>query len=113
MAPMRIKEPKMFCLSANYRSHAGIVNCAHSIVEIINKYWKNSIDPLPRERGHTHGALPIFYTDVYPEFVREVSGIIKMCTDLTTAMQGHFVSRDPSLLVQLSRLHVLVIYHST
>lgn len=63
----------MFFLAVNYRSHAGIVNCAHSIVEIINKYWKNSIDSLPRERGNAHGAMPIFYTNIYPEFVRKVS----------------------------------------
>ena len=86
MAPIGIREPKMFYLSANYRSHAGIVNCAHSVVEIISKYWKNSIDALPRERGNAHGAMPIFYTDVYPEFMREVSRIVKICTDLTPAM---------------------------
>ena len=87
MVPTGIQDPRMFYLSANYRSHAGIVNCAHSIVVIINKYWKNSIDPLPRERGHAHGAIPIFYTDIYPEFIREVSSIMNMpCADLTAAM---------------------------
>jgi len=66
----------MFFLAVNYRSHAGIVNSAHSIVELINKYWKNSIDSLPRERGNAHGAMPIFYTDTYPEFVQKVCAFI-------------------------------------
>jgi hypothetical protein len=76
---MRLKEPKMFFLAVNYRSHAGIVNCAHSIVEAINKYWRNSIDSLPRERGNAHGATPIFYTDIYPEFIRKVSAFVTQC----------------------------------
>lgn len=77
--PMRVREPRMFFLSVNYRSHAGIVDCAHSIVEIVTKYWADSIDPLPRERGKAPGAIPIFYTDIYPEFIREVSGTVKLC----------------------------------
>jgi hypothetical protein len=76
----------MFYLSVNYRSHAGIVNCAHTIVEIITQYWRNSIDSLPRERGNAHGAMTIFYTDMYPEYVRKVSGNIKHGAYLNNAV---------------------------
>ncbi len=72
MLNVRLERPRMFYLSVNYRSHAGIVDCAHSIVNVIKRFWKDSIDSLPRERGNAYGAKPIFYTDLYPEFVREV-----------------------------------------
>lgn len=80
MSNIRVKEPRMFCLAVNYRSHAGIVNCAHSIIEIIKKFWTESIDSLPRERGNAHGAKPIYYTDVYPEFVRQVGNGLRFFT---------------------------------
>ncbi len=73
MSNIRVKEPTMFYLSVNYRSHAGIVNCAHSIVDVIQRFWKDSIDSLPKERGNAHGAKPIFYTGLDPEFIRGVS----------------------------------------
>jgi len=68
-------KPKMFHLSVNYRSHAGIVNCAHAVIELISKYFPYSIDTLPRERGMTNGPMPIFYQDVYPEFLQKVRDI--------------------------------------
>ena len=73
MSNIRVKEPKMFYLSVNYRSHAGIVNCAHSIIDVLQRFWQDSIDSLPRERGNAPGAKPIFYTDLSPEFIRGVS----------------------------------------
>jgi len=73
MLSVRFEKPRMFYLSVNYRSHAGIVNCAHSVIDVIKRYWKDSIDSLPRERGNAYGAKPIFYTDLYSEFMRDVS----------------------------------------
>ncbi|PPQ78819.1 hypothetical protein CVT25_010688 [Psilocybe cyanescens] len=69
---------KKFHLTVNYRSHSGIVNCAHSVIELISKYWPYSIDILPRERGNTDGVKPIFYQDLYPGFINE----------------GHFLSKS-------------------
>ncbi|KAH9487237.1 TPR and ankyrin repeat-containing protein 1 [Psilocybe cubensis] len=69
--------PKQFHLAVNYRSHSGIVDCAHSVIELIMKHWPYSIDSLPRERGNTTGVKPIFYQDVYPGYIRE----------------GHFLSK--------------------
>ncbi|KAG1718094.1 uncharacterized protein EDB91DRAFT_1231737 [Suillus paluster] len=31
-------QPTMFQLAINYRSHGGIVNCAHSVIEIITRF---------------------------------------------------------------------------
>ncbi|KAF8641227.1 hypothetical protein AX17_000861 [Amanita inopinata Kibby_2008] len=55
--------PKTFCLSVNYRSHSGIVNCARSIVDLIHRYWPHSIDVLAPEAGLISGPLPIFLTE--------------------------------------------------
>ena len=52
--------PKTFCLTVNYRSHTGIVDCAHSLVELIDRYWPYSIDKLAPEEGLTVGPPPIF-----------------------------------------------------
>jgi hypothetical protein len=54
--------PKTFCLTVNYRSHTGIVDCAHSIVKLIDRYWPHSIDTLAQETGLIIGPPPIFLT---------------------------------------------------
>lgn len=51
----------MFQLAINYRSHAGIVNCARSVVDLILKFWPESIDALAPEHGKVAGAQPIFF----------------------------------------------------
>ena len=52
-----------FHLTTNYRSHSGIVDCAYSLVEIMVKYWPDSIDRLPQERGLTAGPKPLFFSN--------------------------------------------------
>jgi hypothetical protein len=59
--PKSRKEPRMFQLPVNYRSHAGIVNCAQSVVEIITNLWPNSIDILAPEKGMVDGVKPLFF----------------------------------------------------
>ncbi|KAF5377115.1 hypothetical protein D9757_008781 [Collybiopsis confluens] len=54
-------EPKTFELLINYRSHSGITNCAHSIIELITLFWKDSIDRLAPERGVVAGLKPSFF----------------------------------------------------
>ena len=55
-------EPRSFQLTTNYRSHGGIVDCAHSIISLIMEYWPDSIDTLARERGQVGGPKPVFLT---------------------------------------------------
>ncbi|KAF5377280.1 hypothetical protein D9615_006447 [Tricholomella constricta] len=52
--------PKTFQLATNYRSHAGIVNCAHSVIELITRFWPYSIDTLAPEKGIVDGLKPVF-----------------------------------------------------
>ena len=56
-----MKKPVFFKLLTNYRSHAGIVNCAHSIIELIKNFWSDSIDILDKEKGLVDGIKPVFF----------------------------------------------------
>ncbi len=53
------KLPETFSLTVNYRSHSGITNCAHSVVELIQQFWPYSIDILAPEQGFFVGPLPV------------------------------------------------------
>ncbi|KAJ7576870.1 hypothetical protein C8J56DRAFT_1171170 [Mycena floridula] len=55
-------KPELFQLAINYRSHAGIVDCADSIIQLIQQFWPNSIDRLQPESGVVEGVKPVFYT---------------------------------------------------
>ncbi|OCH84449.1 hypothetical protein OBBRIDRAFT_891791 [Obba rivulosa] len=56
-------QPETFQLTLNYRSHSGIVDCAHSVVELIKQLWPNSIDNLAEEHATDDGPKPRFYND--------------------------------------------------
>jgi hypothetical protein len=56
-----MKEPKKFQLTINFRSKAGIVNCAYSIVHLLQKFWPDQIDPLTAEKGVDKGKKPVFF----------------------------------------------------
>jgi hypothetical protein len=56
--------PKHFTLSINYRSHRGIVNCAHSVIELLTRMWPDSIDVLDRESGLIDGPKPAFLSGI-------------------------------------------------
>ncbi|KIN94542.1 hypothetical protein M404DRAFT_380086 [Pisolithus tinctorius Marx 270] len=58
----RVAPPMSFQLAINYRSHGGIVNCAHSVIELISRFWPNSIDSLQPEHGIVDGLKPVFFT---------------------------------------------------
>ncbi|KAF8962917.1 hypothetical protein BDZ97DRAFT_1759046 [Flammula alnicola] len=58
--------PKKLTLTTNYRSHAGIVNVARSIVDIITRFWPDSVDKLDPERGTVAGLNPVFFTGWTP-----------------------------------------------
>ncbi|KAF8193621.1 hypothetical protein K438DRAFT_1761756 [Mycena galopus ATCC 62051] len=62
--------PRVFQLTVNYRSHAGIVNCARSAIEVITKLWPDTIDALDEERGTVDGLRPIFFTNWESENVQ-------------------------------------------
>ncbi|KAL7285962.1 hypothetical protein ACG7TL_001077 [Trametes sanguinea] len=55
-------QPESFHLAVNYRSHAGIVDCAYSVIELITQFWPNAIDSLGRETGMVAGIKPVFFS---------------------------------------------------
>ncbi|KAI6165390.1 hypothetical protein EDD17DRAFT_225914 [Pisolithus thermaeus] len=65
-----ITQPQSFQLAINYRSHGGIVNCAHSVIELISHFWPNSIDHLQPEHGIVDGLKPVFFTGWDKDTVR-------------------------------------------
>ncbi|KAI0641195.1 hypothetical protein C8Q79DRAFT_920041 [Trametes meyenii] len=71
-------DPMMFHLTSNYRSHAGIVDCAASIVQLITRFWPDSVDALPQEKGMAAGPKPAFFWNYngseYTHFFQGVSG---------------------------------------
>ncbi|ESK85770.1 hypothetical protein Moror_2448 [Moniliophthora roreri MCA 2997] len=56
-----IMPPSTFELTINYRSHAGILDCAHTVIELIVAFWPYSIDMLQRGRGVVGGIKPVFF----------------------------------------------------
>ncbi|KAI0042885.1 hypothetical protein FA95DRAFT_1609833 [Auriscalpium vulgare] len=56
------QEPTTFHLVTNFRSHGGIVKCAHSVIELITKFWPYTIDILPKEKGVVDGIKPVFFS---------------------------------------------------
>jgi len=54
-----VTDPTAFQLAINYRSHGGIVNCAHTVIERITRFWPDAIDVLQPERGIVQGFKPL------------------------------------------------------
>ncbi|KAH8834693.1 hypothetical protein DL96DRAFT_1488848 [Flagelloscypha sp. PMI_526] len=71
--------PQTFQLTTNYRSHAGIVSCAFSVISIISQFWSNSLDVLAPEKGLIDGEKPVFFTGwdekkaLYEQFLSDSS----------------------------------------
>ncbi|KAG1807540.1 P-loop containing nucleoside triphosphate hydrolase protein [Suillus variegatus] len=65
-----LHQPTMFQLTINYRSHGGIVNCANSVIELITKFWPNTIDGFRQEKEVVGGLKSVFFTgwdeDAFP-----------------------------------------------
>lgn len=77
---IQLKSPESFQLTVNYRSHGGIVRCAHSVVQIITRFWPHAIDSMAEEKGVVDGLKPIFFsgwdqdTVQYEQFLFGASG---------------------------------------
>ncbi|KAF9230331.1 hypothetical protein BU15DRAFT_83761 [Melanogaster broomeanus] len=75
-----VTQPTSFQLAINHRSHGGIVNCAHAVIELITRFWPNSIDGLQPEHGIVDGLKPVFFhgwdkdTVRYEQFLFGASG---------------------------------------
>ena len=50
---------KPYSLTINFRSHSGILKVAGSIIDLINEFFKDSIDQLPDDEGMFPGPTPV------------------------------------------------------
>lgn len=55
----RILMPEIAHLSRNFRTHMGVVSLANSVVQLIERFFPESIDKLPPESSTVTGPLPI------------------------------------------------------
>ena len=55
-------KPAMFELTRNYRSHSGIVNCAQAVIDLIIRFWPNTIDALRPQCSVIEGLAPIYFS---------------------------------------------------
>jgi len=53
--------PTTFQLATNYRFHGGIVNCAHTVIERITRFWPDAIDGLQPDHGIVDSLKPMFF----------------------------------------------------
>ena len=51
--------PQIMPLICNYRSHNGILNLASSVVNLLQKFFPESFDKLPKDQGHEDGPKPV------------------------------------------------------
>lgn len=81
---MTLEAPRTFQLAINYRSHGGIVQCAHSVIELITEFWPYAIDVLTREKGVVNGSKPVFFSGWDSETVRYVRTSLRPSMKLFT-----------------------------
>ncbi|EPQ56620.1 P-loop containing nucleoside triphosphate hydrolase protein [Gloeophyllum trabeum ATCC 11539] len=89
--------PRTFQLAINYRSHAGIVRCAHSIVELITRFWPHSIDSLGEEKGIVEGLRPIFFG----------------CSDLDTVRYEQFLFGESAARIEFGARQCILVRNET
>ena len=72
-----IKVPKrLYQLTHNYRSHAGILRLASSVVDLLLHYFRDSFDRLEKDQGLFEGPKPVLLESCSP-------------TDLAMILQGN------------------------
>ena len=58
--------PALRSLTINYRTHAGIVDCAAAVVELLARLFPTTLDRLEPERGHFPGPPPALLPETDP-----------------------------------------------
>jgi hypothetical protein len=63
--------PALRSLTINYRTHAGIVDCAAAVVELLARLFPTTLDRLEPERGHFPGPPPALLPETDPASLQE------------------------------------------
>ena len=56
--------PPLFTLTANYRTHDGVLRVGNLLVKMLLQYFPHEVDKLPEETGQLHGPRPLFVNEV-------------------------------------------------
>ena len=75
---LKIKVPKVSHLEQNYRSHSGILKVASSVVDLMETYFKDSFDILPKDRGLFPGPKPSYLVSTESETLTEFLALVLM-----------------------------------
>ncbi|THH29326.1 hypothetical protein EUX98_g4867 [Antrodiella citrinella] len=102
------KNPRLFQLVKNYRSHGGIVKCAQSILDLLMHFWPDSIDHIADETDSIPGPTPIFFPGGFTkgsaglgEFLLTSSADARSETGVELGAQGCILVRDDTAREQL------------
>lgn len=76
-----VHTPPVHALALNYRTHAGVLDCAHVCVALLRQMFPLSLDTLPRERAFFDGPAPLLLN----RFNEEDLSILVSGTDRATS----------------------------
>ena len=56
-----VKVPEVSKLSINFRSHTGVLQLASSVIDLMKKFFPESFDFLPEDKGMFPGPTPVIF----------------------------------------------------
>ena len=84
----------------NYRTHNGILAAAAGIVDLLERFFRNTIDSMARERGFFEGHRPILLS----ETAEHDAAVMILGSDRKHS-QAHILSLSLSLSLSLTHTH--------
>lgn len=81
LALPEVHTPEIRTLALNYRTHAGVLDCAHVCVALLKKMFPLALDTLERERAFFDGPAPLLLNS----FNEEDLAILVSGTDRATS----------------------------
>ena len=91
----------------NYRTHNGILAAAAGIVDLLERFFRNTIDSMARERGFFEGHRPILLS----ETAEHDAAVMILGSDRKHS-QAHILSLSLSLSLSLTHTHTHTYIHT-
>ncbi|CAB4422233.1 unnamed protein product [Rhizophagus irregularis] len=106
-----IINPKQFELDINYRSHNGILQLATSVIDLIWRFFPNSIDRLSREHGRVGGPQPTFFEGFQKEHFKIFSSNSRESEldDVCTSNGQKLVNGDENPFIEFGADQVIIV----
>jgi len=80
----KVGVPTVEPLTVNYRTHTGILKCANSVVDIMNRFVGDTVDTLKKELAHFEGPRPFLLPHSTTE---ELCCLLASSVDETTTIE--------------------------